>query len=94
MLAVAPCAEPENVSFYGNYKATNLKLFFGHQLLSLPFYGTEGCPPFILKTANVSTNECKHLSINLFVPSNEEKLTMKCSKIRQPDIPDNTGKTQ
>jgi hypothetical protein len=47
MLAVAPCAEPENLSFYGNYKATkNSDLFFGHYLLSLPFYGTVVMPSF------------------------------------------------
>jgi hypothetical protein len=50
MLAVAPCAEPENVSFFMEItKQQNLNLFFGHHLLSLLFFGTEGCPPFILR---------------------------------------------
>jgi hypothetical protein len=71
----------------------NSNLFFGHYLLSLPSYGTT-CYAFLIpKTANESTNECNHLSIKLFVPFNEEIDNKMFKKLRQPDLPDNTGKS-
>ena len=93
VIAAAPRAEPENIFLFLKITMqTNFKNpFFGHHLLSLPFFhGTEGCPPFSSDSQYV--NKWLQPHINRFLCPPTKKMTTNCSKLIQPDLLDNTGK--
>ena len=93
-IAVAPRTEPENISlFFENYKANKLQKFFLWTSFAvsplLPRH--RGMPSFLFRQPI-----CQQMTTatyqQIFLCPPAKNMTTNCSKLRQPDLLDNTGK--